>query len=142
MTVFEPQSPRDLVGHFMMLHVVSLQRIGAFLDSGFDKDILLPFAEQTRPVQLGQDVLVAIYLDNTDRPCASMRLEKFLDEEPGDYKENEAVELLIFGRTDLGYKAIVNSRHSGILYENEVFRKLQYGDEVPGFIRKIRPDGG
>lgn len=137
----DPQSTRDLVGHFMMLHVVSMQRIGAFLDSGFDKDILLPFAEQTRSVQMGQDVLVAIYLDNNDRPCASMRLEKFLDDTPGSYKEGEAVELLIFGRTDLGYKAIINSRHSGILYENEVFRKLQHGDQVQGYIRKIRPDG-
>lgn len=114
--------------------------MGAFLDWGDPKDLLLPFREQTRDVQIGEELVVFDYIDNTDRPCASMRIEKFLDKQTAPFEPGQKVDLIIFGETDLGFKAIINKTHLGIIYKNEVFQDLRYGDEVPGYIKKVRDD--
>lgn len=134
------------IGDFAVLRVVAIESVGAFLSWGHDKDLFLPFAEQTRKLQVGQEVAVHIYHDKADRPTASMRLERFTsptgaNTQPIHYQLGEQVELLVFAETDLGYKAIINGRHLGILYKNEVFQELRYGDELPGYIRKVRDDG-
>lgn len=138
-------------GLFAILRVVSLENIGAFLNGDAwrshpaateDKDLFLPFAEQTQRLQIGQEVLVYIYSDNQGRPTASMRIEKFTHQDGAHvYKLEQKVDLIVFAETDLGYKALINRAHFGLLYKNEVFRPLQYLDEVSGFIRKIRDDG-
>ncbi len=135
------KTPYAQVGEFAHLEVVALEAVGAFLNWGLRKDLFLPFSEQTRELRVGQDVIVFIYLDNTSRIAASMKLEKHLDKVPGDYQEGDSVELFIVSETDLGFKAIVNGRHWGMLYTNEVFQPLEHGQRLPGVIKKVRDDG-
>ncbi|MBC7421161.1 MAG: GntR family transcriptional regulator [Bdellovibrio sp.] len=134
------QAPTVQIEDFALLRVVSVTPIGAFLDWDQPKDLFLPFSEQTQELQEGDDVVVKVYLDNMDRPCASMRLERHLDKGPVSYKENEAVQLMIATETELGFKAIINNQHIGLLYKNEIFQPLYVGDIVQGFIRKLRED--
>ena len=135
------QEPFAQVGEFACLEVVSLENVGAFLNWGLPKDLFLPFRERTRSLKIGQTVVVFLYLDNTDRICASMRLDKFVETEPGQYKEAEAVKLFIAAQTDLGFKAIINGAHWGMIYNNEIFQPLEHGQKLSGFIKKIREDG-
>jgi len=134
-------TPQAQVGEFALLTVVAATKVGAFLAWGLDKDLFLPFSEQLYNIRPGDQVVVAVYLDNTDRIASSMRIERFFDSEPGQYEIGQAVDLMIYNKTDLGFKAIINSRHSGILYFNEVFHPLKNGEKVRGFIRNIRDDG-
>lgn len=129
------------VGQFACLEVVSVEPIGAFLDRGLSKDLFLPFREQTRHLEPGDYVVVYLYVDNTQRVCASMRTNKYIEKGPGDYREGDRVQLLIADRTDLGYRAIIEDSRYGILYANEVFRSLSIGQRIEGFIKRIRPDG-
>ncbi len=131
-----------IVGNFLFLKVVSLTSVGAFLQvsGGGDKDLLLPFAEQTDELHVGDDVLVFVYLDKSQRPCASMRVEKFLQKTSSEFKTDDSVDLWIYRKTDLGYKAIVNEKIIGVLYESDVFKALHYGQKLKGFIGKLRPD--
>ena len=133
--------PKACVGQFAILKVVANERIGAFLSWGLAKDLLLPFAEQTRDLQIGQDIIVYIYLDKSNRISASMRIERNLDQVPVQYKVDQTVDLLIFGRTDLGYKAIINGQSLGMLFHNDVFKPIHYADQFQGYIKKVRDDG-
>jgi predicted RNA-binding protein (virulence factor B family) len=135
------ETPLAQIGQFANLKVLALEPVGAFLDWGLAKDLFLPFREQTRPLRRGQDCLVHVYLDSSERIAASMRIEKFLGKTPGVLKEGERVDLVIYGKTDLGYKAIINGKHMGMLFANEVFRPLPQGLATTGFIKKIREDG-
>ena len=135
------EKPFACIGDFALLKVVSMQGVGAFLDWGLSKDLFLPFAEQTRPLHVGQDVMVYLYLDNTDRIAASMRLERNIKKGPTEYQIGQAVDLWIVAKTDLGFKAIINGEHWGLIYANEVFQPLNYGQKTQGFIKEIRPDG-
>ena len=145
----------DALETLAFLKVVSTSDIGAFLATGTDKDILLPFAEQNDEIQYGDEVLVYIYLDNNQRLCASMKIEKFLRKNTFEAKieikadqkiesklelENQIVDLIIYDETDLGYKAVVNKKYLGLLYKNEVFQKLFYADTAQGYVKKIRSD--
>lgn len=129
-----------MVGNFAFLKVVSLTSIGAFLQTSDVKDLLLPFAEQTDELFVGDQVLIFVYLDKTERPCASMRIEKFLEKTSAAFKEDQQVELWIYRKTDLGYKAIVDGTTAGILYDSDVFTDLSYGEKLKGYIGKLRPD--
>ena len=137
------QEPKAKVGEFAYLEVVDTTSVGAFLDWGLDKDILVPFAEQHRPMEVGHSYLVFIYIGNIDgRIAASSKIDKFLDDEkPHDYKPKQAVDLIIANSTELGYKAIINHSHWGVLYKNDVFKRLSFGQYKKGFIKHIRPDG-
>lgn len=128
------------IGQFAILRVVSLESIGAFLDWGQPKDLFLPFREQTRDLKMGEEIVVFIYEDNTGRPCSSMRIEKFLDKETAPYKEGEKVTLIIFGESDLGFKAVINQKHLGMLFKNELFQDIRYKDTLPGYIKRVRDD--
>jgi predicted RNA-binding protein (virulence factor B family) len=129
------------IGDFSVLRVVAIESIGAFLDWGQEKDLFLPHSEQTAKFEIGDDVIVRIYEDNLMRPCSSMRLERFLDKHTQVLKPEQKVDLLIFGQTDLGYKAVINSQFLGILYKNEVFHNIEYADKIVGYIKKVRDDG-
>jgi predicted RNA-binding protein (virulence factor B family) len=123
--------------------VVAITDVGAFLDWGLDKDVLVPFAEQHRPMEVGQSYLVYLYLDKVDgRITASSKIDKFLDDEkPHHYRPRQSVNLIIANSTELGYKAIINHSHWGVLYKDEVFQRLSFGQSIKGFIKHIRPDG-
>lgn len=134
-------APKAQVGDFALLKVVATESVGAFLDWGLPKDLFLPFAEQTRALRVGQEVLVYIYVDKSDRLAASMRLERHIEKENATYEEGQKVQLIIAGRTDLGFKAIIENRHWGVLYGNEVFQPLFQGQRLEGYIKKKRDDG-
>lgn len=135
------ETPKAVVGDFVMLKVVSTSKFGAFLDWGLMKDLLVPFREQSVRMEKGRSYLVHVYLDyETGRIVASSKFDRFLDNLSPTYEVGEEVVLIISDITDLGYKAIINSLHTGLLYENQVFRKLSIGQEMKGYISKIRED--
>jgi len=134
--------PFAMVEEFALLEVVSVTQVGAFLNWGLPKDLFVPFREQRHPMEEGKKYLVYVYLDtNSKRIAASSKIEQYLDNIPVDYDEGEDVDLIIVNETDLGYNAIIDNSHFGIIYKNEVFQPLNPGDRLPGFIKKIRTDG-
>jgi predicted RNA-binding protein (virulence factor B family) len=136
------EKPYAMVGEFACLRAVSVNRVGAFLDWGLMKDLLVPFNEQNKKMEEGNSYVVYIYLDDeTNRIAATAKIEEFLDSEPHEYKEGDEVDLMIYSKSDLGYKAIINNYHSGIIYSNEVFRNIKIGERTKGYIKKPRPDG-
>lgn len=137
-----PEKPLAAVGEFACLRAVSVTSIGAFLHWGLPKDLFVPFREQKIEMQEGRSYVVRVYLDEASgRIAASSKLDKFLDQTPPTYKTGEKVQLLVCDKTDLGFKAIVNGRHWGILFYNEVFQPLERGQKIDGFIKQVRPDG-
>ncbi len=135
------EKPYAQVGEFAMLRVKSANKIGAFLDWGIMKDLLVPFREQKVTMTEERSYLVCIYVDEeTQRIAASAKLNKFLDKILPEYTVGQEVDLIIESETDLGYKAIINNSHWGILYENEVFEQLAKGLKLKGYIKKIRTD--
>lgn len=136
-------TPKAEVGEFAYLEVIATTKVGAFLDWGLDKDILVPFSEQHRELKLGQSYIVYLFLNPVDnRIVASSKIDRFLkDDNPHDFKARQTVNLIIANTTDLGYKAIINHSHWGVLYNNEVQQPLSFGDYKTGYIKYIRPDG-
>ena len=134
--------PLAQVGEFVSLKVIQVNKMGAFLDWGLPKDLLVPFSEQHTEMEVGKYYLVRVFHDqSTDRLAASSKIDKFLDIWPADYQTGDKVSLVIGGQTDLGYKAIINGLHWGLLYENEIFQHLRVGKEMPGYIKQVREDG-
>ncbi|MEL7586118.1 MAG: S1-like domain-containing RNA-binding protein [Prolixibacteraceae bacterium] len=135
------EKPLVMVGEFALLKVVEITSFGAFLDWGLMKDLLVPFREQQEKMEKGKSYLVYVYLDNeSQRIVATSRLDKCLGNIPVDYEAGEEVDLIIAGKTDLGYKAIVDNSHWGVIYHNEVFQPLRPGEKLKGFIKQVRPD--
>jgi len=135
------QMPYAKIGDFAMLKVVSIEKVGAFLDWGLPKDLLVPFREQQEKMEKGKNYLVHLYLDdNTKRIVASSKIDKYVDNIPPNYKSGEEVELIIAYKTDLGYKAIINNLHTGVLYNNQIFTTLHTGQKIKGYINKVRED--
>ena len=134
--------PHAVVGEFNLLRVASVEKVGAFLDWGLPKDLLVPFGEQKIKLQPNRSYVVWVFIDEASgRIVASTRLQKFLDLEPAEYEFGQEVELLITRETELGYKAIINNAHWGFLYHNEVFKPVRIGQKMRGFIQKRRDDG-
>ena len=130
------------VGEFVSLKVVQVNKMGAFLDWGLPKDLLVPYNQQHSAMEVGKYYLVRIYLDqHTDRVAASSKLDKFIDIWPAEYQQGDKVSLIIGGKTDLGFKAIVNNLHWGLLYDNEIFQPLRIGKQIDGYINQVREDG-
>ena len=136
------ETPKAVVGEFAFLKVNSITKFGAFLDWGLGKDLLVPFGEQQRPMEEGRSYLVHIYLNPHDgRLTASSKIDKFLDKKTPYFKAGQSVDLIIANSTDLGFKAIVNHSHWGVLFSDEVFQRLSFGQPIKGFIKRVRPDG-
>lgn len=137
------ETPLVMVDECAFLKVVAVTPVGAFLDWGLPKDLLVPFNEQDRPMEVGRSYAVVVLVDDaTNRIMASSRLHDYLDEEADDDIEvGQSVELLIAGQTDLGYKAVINHDYLGLIFKNEVFQELKFGDQVTGFVKSIRDDG-
>lgn len=135
------EQPLATVGKFACLKVNSVENAGAFLDWGVSKELLVPFSEQKVKMEVGRSYVVYVYLDTlTDRIVASMKLEKHFSKEKPTYQVNDEVELLIWTPTDLGYKVIVDNTFQGIVYKNEIFKKLIPGEKIKGYIKKVRDD--
>jgi predicted RNA-binding protein (virulence factor B family) len=137
------ETPFVHVGEFACLECVGFNpKIGCFLNWGLEKDLLLPLREQEAPVYPGDKVVVHVYIDErSGRIVASARLRRHLDLTPPNYHDDQAVHLIIAGETPLGYKAIVDHAHWGLLYRAEVSAPLETGQELRGYVRTIRPDG-
>jgi predicted RNA-binding protein (virulence factor B family) len=138
--------PTACVGEFASLKVVGVHpQLGAFLDWGLSKDLLLPMREQAQRIEAGdagKAVVAFIFLDRkTDRIVATTRLERHLDVTPPPYEEGQAVQLLIAGETPLGYKAVVEGAHGGLIYKSTLGSPLTIGQNLTGYVQTVRPDG-
>lgn len=135
--------PKAMVGDFAYLEVAWINEYGAFLDWGLMKDLFCPFREQKHRMEKGRSYIVHVHIDEESyRIMASAKVEKFLRQPAsGDLQKGQEVELLIWQKTDLGFKVIIDNKYAGLLYDTQVFRNLHTGDRVQGFISRIRPDG-
>lgn len=158
-------TPKAMVGEFAYLEVAWVNKFGAFLDWGLMKDLFCPFREQKQRMVKGRSYIVHVHLDEESfRIVASAKVEHYLsslrvmeegtayevdesgapllvDDQPITLKVGDKVDALIWQKTDLGFKAIINNRYAALLYDSQVFRDLHTGDRVEAYISKIRPDG-
>ena len=129
------------LNQFASLKVKNLTSVGAFMDWGLDKDLLVPYQEQAEAMREGQFYMVYLYLDpKTERLVASSRINSYLDNENLTVDEGDEVALMIWEMTDLGYNVIINQKHKGLLYQNEIFTHIKTGAHHKGYIYKIRED--
>jgi predicted RNA-binding protein (virulence factor B family) len=134
--------PKVQVGGFASLKVVEVSRVGLFLDWGLPKDLLLPHSEEKRPLQVGDYCVVYCYIDErTRRITATARLDRYLDDTAAHYQAGQEVDLLVVERTDLGFKAIIDGRHWGLIHKNELFKFVRSGMREKGYIKEVRADG-
>ena len=133
--------PLAIVGEFQWMECKSVNDMGAFLEWGLMKDLLVPFREQKMPMREGKWYLVYVHLDHvTKRIVASARVDKFLDNIPPVYEFNQEVDLLVADETEIGYKVIINNLHWGLIYHNEIYRRLERGEHLKGYIKEVRED--
>ncbi|WP_296255724.1 MULTISPECIES: CvfB family protein [unclassified Pseudomonas] len=136
------ERPKVQVGEFASLKVVEVNSIGIFLDWGLPKDLLLPYSEEKRPLKAGDYCVVHVYLDkHTRRITATTRLDRYLDKVAASYAVGQEVDLLVAEETAMGFKAIINNKHWGLIHKNEVFKFLRSGKQEKGFIKEVRSDG-
>jgi len=137
------ETPKAMVGEFASLKVIGGTRsVGAFLDWGLSKDLLLPLREQEKRVATGDWVVVFIYVDpKSNRIVATSRLNQHFDKNPPVYKHNAPVSLLVAGETPLGFNVIVESAHRGLLYSSDLSGPVKIGQKLQGYVRTVRPDG-
>lgn len=135
------ETPHIQVGEFAFMKVVSVTSVGAFMDWGLRKDLLVPFREQREKMTEGKSYLVYAYVDQTtSRIVATAKIEKYVDNVPVDYRKGQEVDILIARKTDIGYSVIINNRHWGVIYENEIFRPVKPGQKLKAYIKAIRKD--
>lgn len=136
------QKPLAMVGDFAFLNVAWTNEHGAFLDWGLMKDVFCPFREQKMRMEKGKGYIVHIHVDEESyRIMASAKVEKFLTTDFPKYEKNTEVKLLVWQKTDLGFKVIVDNKYQGLIYDNQIFRELHTGDRLKGFVSAVRPDG-
>jgi len=135
------ETPKAIVGDFAAMNVVAVTALGAFMDWGLLKDLFVPFREQKYKMEEGKTYVVYVMYDaDSDRIIGTSKIDRFLNLEPATFVDGDDVELQIAYRTPLGYMAIINNTHFGLLYANEIFQPLELGQIVPGFIKKMRED--
>lgn len=133
--------PLVTVGDCALLRVAAVNNVGAFMDWGLTKDLLVPFSQQRTPMEEDTFHLVYAYLDpSTDRVAASTKLNKFFSEEATYFKPRQAVDLIIWARTRLGYKAVINGTHLGVIHHEDVDQPIAPGDKLRGYVKSIRRD--
>jgi len=135
------ESPKIKVGEVAMLNVVAVTKVGAFVNWGLKKDLLVPFSEQHIPLKEGQKYLMYCYVDNSNRIVASTKLDRHLHKTMPAFNSGDKVSIVIAEQTDIGYKAVVNNQYWGVLYKGDVFKPLRRGDMLTAFITKVRDDG-
>ena len=134
--------PKVQVGEFACLEVAWVNEYGAFLDWGLMKDLFVPFREQKQKMQKGYRYVVHAHVDEDSyRIMASAKVERYLSKEMPPYQPGEEVEVMVWQRTDLGYKVIVDNQFSGLVYQREIFKALEPGMKMSAYIRQVREDG-
>ena len=135
------RTPLGQVNQFAYLRVADVNPVGAFLDWGLPKHVLVPFDEQKHPMRVGESHVVYLYLDKkTRRIVASSKVDRFLKLLNDEFEPTQVVDLLVHSTTDIGYKCIVNHTHWGILFYEDVFEQLTVGQQLKGYIKQIRED--
>jgi len=136
------ENPIATVGQFAYLKCSWVNEYGAFLDWGVMKDVFCPFREQKRRMEIGESYIVYIYIDEDSyRIAATAKVDRFMSDAMPPYRHNEEVDLLVWQKTDLGFKVIVDNQFQGLVYENQIFRYIHTGDRLKGYIAQVRPDG-
>ena len=136
------QKPLAMVGDFAYLRVAWTNEHGAFLDWGLMKDVFCPFREQKMRMEKDRSYIAHIHLDEDSyRIVASAKVEHFLSKEAPEYKKGDKVDILVWQKTDLGFKVIIDNKFQGLIYNDQVFRNLHTGDRAKAYISAIRPDG-
>lgn len=134
--------PKAMVGDFAYLEVAWVNEFGAFLDWGLMKDLFCPFREQKKRMETGRSYIVHVHLDEESyRIMASAKVEKWLENDTSPLSVGDKVSALIWQKTDLGFKAIIENKYGALLYDSQVFKDIHTGDRVDAYITKIRPDG-
>ena len=134
--------PYILLNEFALLRVNYVNQVGAFMDWGMEKDILVPFKEQARPMEKGKRYLIYLYMDEkTNRLVASSKTNQFLNNETLTVEKGEEVDLIVSHITEIGINVIINEKHKGLIYKDEVYDDaIRTGDKLKGYIKTIRPD--
>lgn len=136
------EHPYATAGEFAFLEVKAVNDVGAFLDWGLQKDLLVPYGQQRVKMHRGGIYLVYIYVDDASRRIvASGKIDKFLGNVYPSYKIGQKVSALVIEHTEIGYKVIVDNRHRGIIYANEIFRPIEIEETVTAFVKQVREDG-
>ncbi len=135
------QRPIAAVGEMAMMEVADVNPSGAFMKWGIMKDVFVPISQQEQRMKAGDRRLVRLFIDErTGRVTATEKIDKYLSNYELSVAEHDPVDLIVYQKTEIGYKVIVNSRHMGVLHYNEVFKDLVIGEKVKGFVKHIRPD--
>lgn len=133
--------PKAKIGECAFLEVKDVNSAGAFLDWGLEKDLFVPFREQKERMKIGEKHVVYIYLDErTDRLAASPDLVSFMEKENIELTVGQEVQLIVFKSTDLGYSVVIDNKYLGVAYHDEIFKPIKIGDQLTGYIKKIRDD--
>lgn len=135
-------TPLVQVGQFACLEVNWVNEYGAFLDWGLMKDLFVPFREQKMKMQVGREYVIYAYLDEESyRIVASAKVDRYLSKEAPPYQPDDEVDILIWQKTELGFKAIIDNKFSGLLYAGQIFRDIYTGNRMKAYIKQVRPDG-
>ncbi|MFM2477841.1 S1 RNA-binding domain-containing protein [Celerinatantimonas sp. MCCC 1A17872] len=134
------KKPYAQVGEIGYLQVIAVHSQGAFMDLGIDKDIFVPSKAQFTPMQVGQSYAVYLYLDNQNRLSATPRLEEHLTQ-GGNYKRGDKVQALVSKRSELGYQVVIDHQYIGMIYHNEIFKRISVGQTIEAYVYKSREDG-
>lgn len=135
-------TPLVQVGEFACLEVSWVNQFGAFLNWGLMKDLFVPFREQKMKMQVGKKYIIHAHVDEESyRIVASAKVDRYLSKEMPAYKQGDEVEALIWQKTDLGFKAIVDNKFSGLIYESEVFHPVEIGERLKVYVKQVREDG-
>jgi predicted RNA-binding protein (virulence factor B family) len=134
-------TPKILFHEFALLKVKAVAKVGAFMDWGLEKDLMVPFREQPQNMEEGRWYIVYLDLDEkSDRLFASNRVERYLQNDKLSVAEGDEVSLVVWQKTDLGYTVIINHAHKGLVFENEIFKDLNVGEKLKGYVKKVRDD--
>ena len=133
--------PKIKLHEFALLKTTSVENVGAFMDWGLEKELMVPFKEQRQNMEQGRWYVVYLDIDEkTDRLYASNKIEKRLQNENLTVEQGDEVDLLVYTKSDLGYSLIINNKHKGLVFDNEVFKELNIGDKLKGYVKEIRED--
>jgi len=134
-------TPKIFIHEFALLKVSAVTGVGAFLDWGLEKELMVPFREQKQKMEVGRWYIVYLDLDKkSDRLYASNRVERFLQNDQISVKDGDEVALVVLQKTDLGYSVIVNHAHKGLIFDNEIFQEIRVGNRLKGYVKKVRDD--
>jgi hypothetical protein len=136
------ETPYAMAGELAWLEAVAVSSVGAFMDWGLLKDLLIPFREQKERIVEGRSYIVYVYFDTvSERLVGSTKVYKYIDFKATNYRPGDEVDMIVANKVDLGYNVIIDKRYVGIIYHNEIFQDIVEGQAIKGFIKLVRPDG-